>query len=664
MTAGASNPDVSNVFALRDASHHDRKSTGNFLGEDPVHGSKSRPVEVRMSSFRLAIIGGGPRAMTILERLAEHKERLSCHVNLDVLLIDPGNLGEGSHPTDQANHLLINTLASQVTMYPPHGSVGGDTAPSLLDWAAAQGYRRFADGYRIALEPEGEPLRGDHLPRFLLGRYLAAFRREVIAALPANIRVQHVRAWATDVQLEGDDFAIELDNGQTLFASHVILAMGHGHRAPTAYDRRLAAFAQAGRAANSHLAYFASPYPISKLDTIAAGARVAIQGLGLTAHDVVSALTIGRGGVYGEQSGRLVYRPSGREPGLWLCSRHTLPFAARGINQKGLAGRHVCQFFTRQAVKHLAGKRRAQIDFESQLLPLVIKEMAYAYRLAEGGEPIDAEHFEPTAEEVRLIRRILWPLESANFGSRAEFRSWFLARMSEDLKEAYRGNCTSGVKAATDVLRDAREGFREAVEFGGLTPASHRYFLEQFNPITNRVSFGPPLRRNEEWIALFEAGILDVAGGPVTRIETPEDDCAFRIACDYPGACEHIAVDAVISARLDNRSPLTDSMRLSANLMRRGLLRPFMNGDYHPGGIDIDEKLRVKDAGGAVQPRLWAIGFVVEGPHFYTHALPRPGIASRQTVDAEHVVLDLYDDIAVNAPARVGVARDPQREVV
>jgi uncharacterized NAD(P)/FAD-binding protein YdhS len=236
--------------------------------------------------------------------------------------------------------------------------------------------------------------------------------------------------------------------------------------------------------------------------------------------------------------------------------------------------------------------------------------------------------------------------------------------MSEDLQEAYRGNCTSGVKAATDVLRDARDGFRAAMEFGGLTPASHRYFLEQFNPITNRVSFGPPLRRNEEWIALFEAGILNVAGGPVTRIETPEDDCAFRVASDYLDVSEHIVVDAVISARLDNYSPLTDSAPLSANLLRRGLLRPFMNGEYHPSGIDIDEKLRVKDAGGTVQPRLWAIGFVVEGAHFYTHALPRPGIASRQTVDAERIVLALYDDIAVNAPTRVGAATDPQREVV
>jgi uncharacterized NAD(P)/FAD-binding protein YdhS len=652
MTAASiSNPPTVEASASRVASHKPR----------------IRLRETHMTGFQLAIIGGGPRALTILERLLEHKERMPRHVILNVLLVDPGNPGEGSHPSDQADHLLINTLASQVTMYPPHSLVGGDTGPSLLDWSAAQGYRRFADGYRVAAGSEGESL-GDHLPRCLLGRYLAAFGREVISSLPGNIRVRHVRARATDVRFERGDYAIDLDNQQALFASHVVLAMGHGHRAPTADDRRLTAFARAGRAANPHLAYFASPYPISRLGAVADGTRVAIQGLGLTAHDVVSALTIGRGGVYREENGKLVYRRSGREPRLWLCSRRTLPFAARGINQKGLTGRHICQFFTPQAVKSLrsraAERRDAQIDFERQLLPLVIKEMAYAFRAAEGGEPVDAAHFEPTPEEVRVIRRILWPLEGASFGSPAGFRDWFLARMREDLKEAWRGNRSSGVKAATDVLRDAREGFREAMEFGGLTPASHRYFLEQFNPTTNRVSFGPPLRRNEEWIALFEAGILDVAGGPVTRIETGQDDCVFRIASDYPAGSEHIAVDAVISARLDNYSPLTDPTQLSANLLRRGLLRPFMNGQYHPSGIDIDENLRVRDAGGAVQPRLWAVGFPVEGPHFYTHALPRPGIASRQTVDAERIALALYDDIAAYAAPRVGVASDLQREAV
>ncbi|MES2939517.1 MAG: FAD/NAD(P)-binding protein [Pseudomonadota bacterium] len=622
-----------------------------------------------MTRFQLAIIGGGPRALTLLERLLEHAGRLSRHVQLDVVLVDPGRLGEGSHPADQADHLMTNTLASQVTMYPPRSRVGGDPKPSLTDWAAAQGYRRFAGGYHVAIAPGGEALtENHHLPRFLLGGFLGAFAREVIAALPGSIRVRHVRARADDIRSENGGYAIQLDDGETLFARYVVLAMGHGRRTPTAEDRRLAAFAQSGRAGNPRLACFASPYPISKLDAIADGARVAVRGLGLTAHDVVSALTIGRGGAYREEHGKLVYVPSGREPRLWLGSRYTLPFAARGINQKGQAGRHTCRFFTPQAVVQLRAealrKGRPGIDFEHEVLPLILKEMAYAYRIAESGEDVDADGFAPTPGELRAVRRILWPLEGMRFRSSAEFRAWFLELMREDLREAYRGNRTSGVKAATDVLRDGREGFRAAVEFSGLPAAAHRYFLEQFNPIINRVSFGPPLRRNEEWLALFEAGILDVAGGAANRIETPRDGDAYRIALDYPDAPASVAVDVVVSAWLDSYSPLTDASALSANLLRRGLLRPLMNGDYHPGGIDIDENLRVRNAEGAVQPRLWAVGFVVEGPHYYTHALPRPGIASRQTADAERIVLGLHDDIAANGSARSDVATDFQREVV
>ena len=45
-------------------------------------------------------------------------------------------------------------------------------------------------------------------------------------------------------------------------------------------------------------------------------AVVAIQGLGLTGHDVIAELTVGRGGRFAETGSRLRYLPSGREPRL------------------------------------------------------------------------------------------------------------------------------------------------------------------------------------------------------------------------------------------------------------------------------------------------------------------------------------------------------------
>jgi uncharacterized NAD(P)/FAD-binding protein YdhS len=604
-----------------------------------------------MNSYRLAIIGCGPRGLTVLERLLEHSKLMPRGCRLELVLLDPGRPGEGSHPSDQAAHLLTNTVASQVTMFPPDSLVGGASDSAFVDWAAAQGYRRHGDTYRRSAEATGMALTdAEHLPRVLLGDYLSSFYEALVAMRPASMSVRHVRARVVDVISLADGYALALDDGSRVAADYVVLAIGHGMRTETAEDRRLAEYAAARRPRNPSLAYYPSPYPISRLDTVADGARVAIQGLGLTAHDVVSALTTGRGGSYRQDGCRLVYEPSGREPRLYLCSRNTLPFAARGINQKGRTGRHICRFFTRQAVEVIRQRATATGDarlaFEADVLPLILKEMAFAYRMAETRGEIDPQGFVPTVEEEARVRAILWPLDGRSFDSAAEFRTFFWQLVKDDLAEAYRGNLTSGVKAATDVLRDSREAIRAAVEFGGLLPASHQYFVEVFNAITNRVSFGPPLRRSEEWLALFEAGLLDVAGGPQTTIEMPAGEGVYSIRAQYGDRVERREVDVVIAARLDIYSPLSDRAELSANLLRRGLIKPYMNGDYHPGGIDIDENLHPLDRHNVAQRRLWAIGFIVEGPHFYTHALPRPQIMSRQTVDAERCALALYADLS------------------
>lgn len=603
-----------------------------------------------MASLRLAIVGGGPRALSVLERLLEYRESIPDHHRLEVVVIDPGDLGEGAHSAAQAGHLMINTLAAQITMYPPGSAVGGDAKPSFLHWAERQGYRRLADGYQIEVAPGGEHLsERHHLPRSLLGKYLAAFGREVLAALPASIQVRHVRARAIDIRPAAAGYAIDLDRGEPVAAQFVVLATGHGQRASDDEDKKLAAFAHAGRSFNPRLAYIEAPYPVEKLDAIEAGARVAVRGLGLTAHDVVSALTIGRGGTYRTEGERLVYVPSGREPRIWLGSRHTLPFAARGVNQKGQKGQYACQFFTPQVVDALRRRAsaagRSGIDFSREIFPLIVKEMAMAYHVAVSGEEVDPASFAPTAEEERIVHEILWPIRERTFHRPDAFRQWFIGAMKRDLEEAYRGNCASGYKAATDVLRDARDALRAMVEFNGLSADSHKYFLEEFNPIINRISFGPPLRRNEEWLALFEAGILQVAGGSRTRVETA-DDWTYRICVEHDAYEERTAVDVVIAARSDRYSPLTDSSTLSASLLRRGVIRPLMNGDYHPGGIDITEDLRVKDRGGAPHPRMWATGFVVEGAHYYTNVLPRSGILSRQTVDADIVVQGLCSELS------------------
>ena len=56
--------------------------------------------------------------------------------------------------------------------------------------------------------------------------------------------------------------------------------------------------------------------------------------MGLVAVDVVTALTIGRGGEFVENGAGLRYRPSGREPLVQLFCRSGLPFTAKSVTGK------------------------------------------------------------------------------------------------------------------------------------------------------------------------------------------------------------------------------------------------------------------------------------------------------------------------------------------
>lgn len=600
------------------------------------------------------IIGMGPRGLTLLERLLEHVRKPGGAQPLHIHVVDPGGRGEGAHPADQPDHLLVNTVASQITMFAPSSVAGDGPGLTLTEWARQAGYRRHEGRFQRVEGCAGEDISdADHLPRSLLGEYLGWVFRQVVRKLPAHVTLRQHRSAALDIEEDSQGaFLVKLADGHALRGDFVFLATGHGRRAPTAWDAEVERFVDEQQTRNQKLAYVRSPYPIRRLDDLRADATVAIQGFGLTSHDVVSALTVGRGGRFEQDAaGALRYQPSGEEPRLLLVSRSCLPFAARGVNQKGLTGRHQARFFTAQAVRSIRERSLARgagprIDFEAEVLPLVLKEMAYAWRCTAQACAVDADSFEPSPQEMQAISDILWPLRGRAFRDAAQFRAFFLNAVRKDLAEADMGNLTSPAKAATDVLRDTREALRAAVEFAGLTPQSHRLFLEEFNAITNRVSFGPPRRRNRELLALVDAGVLDLAGGPGARIRCDAGSAKFVVDTDYLDEHQSVRADVLVSARLDTFSPLTDDAPLYAAALRRGLLRPFFNGDYHPGGLDIDRQARVLRADGTPHLNMWAVGFPVEGAHFYTHALPRPAIASRQTADAEACILQMLDRIA------------------
>lgn len=624
-----------------------------------------------MKRISITIIGMGPRGLSIFERIAAFAREAAIPLQLN--LVDPNECGPGVHTPRQPQYLLINTIASQVTLFPFHQAVRLAPAcptPSLTEWAREQGYRRFGEQF-IQVDPAcgGAAISdGDYLPRHLLGLYLAWCYQQIAAVMPASVALKHVRQRALDmVQQPDGSFMVELENGYSLASDYVFLTTGHGKNILSDEEAWCRKFAQDHARYNSKLAFLRHVYPLERLAGIGSDAVVGIQGMGLTAHDVLAELTLGRGGrfvAHGAHGAALRYLRSGQEPQLLLFSRHCLPACARGVNQKGLAGRHPARFFTREAVRALRERQDwaghgAQLDFDRDLLPLLKKEMGYAWRSAADGAAPDPGWYALGEDEGAGIEAMLFPLRGRSFASQAEFQAFFRALMESDLQEAALGNLGSPAKAAADVLRDARAVLQEIVEHAGLTPASHRKFLSVYNPAINRITFGPPRQRNAQLLALMDAGVLSIAAGPGPALRVDEERSQFVLVNKFPGGTVSHYLDVLVVARLDVYSPETDDALFTRNLIKRGTVRPYFNGGFHPGGLDIDAASHPYNRGGWPVNNLWAVGYLVEGPHYYTHALPRPLMHSRQVLDAERCVGELFQ--ALQAPRASMPAKPRQR---
>nr|WP_307665987.1 FAD/NAD(P)-binding protein [Streptomyces sp. V1I1] len=140
----------------------------------------------------MAVVGVGPRGTSVLERLCASAPELTPDTQLTIHLVDPAPPGPGRvWRTDQSAELLMNTVASQVTLF-TDDSVACEgpirPGPSLYEWATG-----------IA----GEKLGPDEYPtRACYGRYLEwAFSRSVASA-PQSVTVEVHRARA--VRLEDD----------------------------------------------------------------------------------------------------------------------------------------------------------------------------------------------------------------------------------------------------------------------------------------------------------------------------------------------------------------------------------------------------------------------------------------------------------------------------
>ncbi|WP_225821552.1 FAD/NAD(P)-binding protein [Streptomyces naphthomycinicus] len=602
-----------------------------------------RPPEATAAS--VAIVGMGSRGLGLLERLVAHC--LTRPAPVTVHLVDPQPLGPGFHLAGQPDHLLLNTVCSQLTAFADEQMVEGPaplSGPSLAEWCQERDLRLADDGYTVRAG-EGRPIRpNDFLPRRLLSEYLAWAAAEIVAAAPDCLTVVRHRCEAVDVRPGPDGReAVELADGTLLDADAVFVTVGHH-----------SLYRPAAPAAEPRL--ITRPYPLPEaLDGIAPGERVAVLGMGLTAMDVIASLTLGRGGRHEPHASGLRYVPSGREPGIVLANRSGLPSRSRPY----LAPDRVRCAPLALTADRVAGLRARRADgrlhFGEDVLPLIEAEMELAYyrtlrarecgdAAAAGREFADRDRqagYETLLQESRdrwgpsPLSGVLAPAGGRHWADHDAYARWFTDEVTADLAEARAGLGVSPLKEALEVLRDHRDVLRTAVDAPGLDDASLAGFFGAFNATVNRLVIGPQLDRSAELLALVEAGVVRLGPGPRPKVIAPAGQGPWILestALQRPVSCE---VDHVVHAHVREPAPDRVPGSLLGTLVGAGRVRTLgpRGGPAH--GLEVTREGRGVGHTGQAQPRLYFLGPHTEGSSYYNHYVPSPGMPSRALMDAE-----------------------------
>ncbi|WP_256079603.1 FAD/NAD(P)-binding protein, partial [Massilia sp. YIM B04103] len=537
---------------------------------------------------------------------------------VEVLVFDPQEPGPGLHSPGQPDYLMLNTVASQLSIFPDDAALAGQpgrAGPGFYQWCVEYKGRpcRPPRCAGEAAQPAGP---ADFLPRGWLGEYLVWAYRHILAGLPPNVSVHHIAERVSDIAHgDGIGYILSTPSGMARQADAVVLSMGHSGRRPAVHT---------------------AP-PLA-----APGAGVALEGLGLAAMDALAALTVGVGGSYRRDAdGTLRYQPSGREARIVMYSRSGLPFRTRPDIAPGQR-RAPPVALTLEAVAELRRQHPLGIDFEAQVLPLLKAEMIAAYYgTAARDEALRARigawfRAGRLEKELQVLACRFGPFDPGALlmtelpmaAHGAGYQSWMRAFIEQDLRDSTCGLAASPVKAAAEVWRDCREQLRRVIDDRGLTPASQRLFFQSYAPLVNQLVAGPQKERHEELLALLAAGVLRLAR--VRRVERRGAGATLWLDEE----AQPLAMDYLVAARIpDNRHPEQQPEAVAS--LRRAQLLQCLDGSGF--GVRTDGQGRAIDAQGRSADNLWVLGPLAEGSTYYNHYVPSSGAYSRAFMDAQRI---------------------------
>lgn len=632
----------------------------------------------------LVFVGGGPRTVSLLERLAANAPELLPPNGLDIHIVDPFPVGGGRiWRRAQSPLLWMNSVAKDVTIFPDESvRCRGPIVPGppLDVWVAGPGRQVLVDA---GLQQEADSLRPhDFASREVMSLYLRWAYQRAVAALPPSVRVTSHRRRAVSVTdiapaagHSGPQQRVALDDGTVLTADIVVLAMGYLDRIATATEVDLAAAADA-----SGLTYIPPGYTADiDLRGLRAGQRVLVRGFGLAFIDVQVLVFQGRGGRFtAGADDELVYTPSGAEPVLYVGSRRGVPYHAKLGYSLGNAAPVPPVHFTPAAVAALAGSGRPA-DFAAELWPLIVKELTHAHyrrlfavhadrvrgswtefaaaldRLDAGGEEFRAmvRGAVPDVADRFDLDAIDRPLHGRRFADAAELAAAVAAYIDADLVRRA-DPLHSADHAVFNALLTVYGVLAGAVIAGQVSAADRVRYLEgDFHGLFSFLASGPPPRRLAELLALHRAGLVNFAG---PDLQVTIDD--GRFVGSSPAVPGFVVADALIDARLpraDVRSaadPVIAGLLADGQLAAEDLLAPD-GTSLGAGQLLADQGAHAVRADRSVHPRRFLLGPSVSGSAG-SAGFARPGFNGpgfRQNDGVARELLQLAGSQPVRPPA-------------
>lgn len=595
----------------------------------------------------VAIVGGGPRCLGILDRLcANASELIAPGRKVTVHIFDPYPVGGGRvWRRDQPPLLWMNVPAADVALFTDQTcEIEGPITPgpTLAEWIEDHRDELAADPDLADEVADLQP--GSFASRGLQSAYLTWIFDNLVASAPPTLEFVVHRAQVIDIvdELQGPELKqrVLTDDRTSVLVDRVVLAQGHLDDDLSAGEEALQKFA-----ADHDLVYLPPAYTADCDATrVPGGEPVLVSGLGLAFIDWMVLLGEARGGRFTDAEGRLTYVPSGAEPIMYVGSRRGVPYRPKITHPLLGPAAQLPMFFSVDAVSQQFPDP-AGADFRQDLWPLACKDILYAHY----HELFHAHVERTTMPWLEFLSRFAVP----EFGS-AEMTALIQAAVPDekdrlvidDLDQPLREKNLSEEAMHVEVreltastlerITDPRCSVDAAVVlalfsvYGVFGDLARRRLLAPrvmvadvdgwLHGLFSHLTSGPPPERLAQLIAMADAGVVRFLGDGFT---VSADAGSGRFVARSTARPAPVHSHCLIEARL----PPADINRTVDSLVRTLSLRGELSDDIagvKGGRIQVDSDGRLLNSVGAPHPSRWAVGPWISGAG-WAHAFPRPG---------------------------------------